>query len=240
MNPLIALLAAAVGYLFGSISFARLVVRLVAPQLDITGIELDIPDAKETLRVEAMAGTAVATRLGDRYGCLTSLLDMLKITVPTLAFKLGYPGMPYFLIAAAMGLVGHNWPLYHRFRGGRGLSAIYGGFLVIDPIGTLVTSLAGLFLGLVLLRDVLVSYTSGMWLMIPWLWFRTHDPAQLAYVILVNVIFVVAMIPDIKVMRDRRRRGVQGSYTQAMEATPMGRGITKIAGWFGLRRKSSE
>jgi hypothetical protein len=91
-----------------------------------------------------------------------------------------------------------------------------------------------MFLGLVVFKSVLVAYTAGLWLMIPWLWFRTHDPAHLAYIVFVNVIFVVAMIPEIRTIRDRRRRGVQGDFAGAMAATPMGQGIKQIANWFGL------
>ena len=90
MNPLIVLLAAVAGYLLGSISFARIVVKLVAPGEEIQGIKMDIPDAKEPVEVSAVAGTAVAMKLGDRYGGMTALLDILKAVVPTLAFLFGY------------------------------------------------------------------------------------------------------------------------------------------------------
>jgi glycerol-3-phosphate acyltransferase PlsY len=192
------------------------------------GIEMEVQGRKEPLRLDAIGGTAVAAELGDRYGCLTGILDMLKVAAPTLAFRLAYPEVPYFLIAAAMGVVGHNWPLFHRFKGGRGLSAIYGGFLVIDPIGMVLTSLIALALGL-LSRNLLVAYSAGTWLMIPWLWFRTGDPAYFVYVVAVNVMYLVSMIPDIRRMRDRKRRGVSVSFRGAMEITPMGRSLSVVA-----------
>jgi glycerol-3-phosphate acyltransferase PlsY len=234
MELLTAFFAATVGYLLGSISFARVINRFVAPEQEITGMEIDIAGTEEKMQVEAVSGTAISMKLGAKYGGLTAILDILKVTIPTLGFKIGYPGAPYFLITAAMGLVGHNWPIYHRFRGGRGLSAIYGGFLAIDWIGSLITSFAGMFLGLVIVKDVLVSYLAGLWLMIPWLWLRTHDLAHLAYVIFVNVIFVVAMIPEIRQIVALKRRGLDGDLASAMEATPMGEMIKKMANRFGL------
>jgi hypothetical protein len=75
---------------------------------------------------------------------------------------------------------------------------------------------------------------SGVWLMIPWLWVRTRDPAYVAYAVFVNIMFTVAMIPDIRGIRDRRRRGVEGDFAGAMEATPMGRMIKKMANRVGL------
>jgi glycerol-3-phosphate acyltransferase PlsY len=234
MDPVLAVVAVVVGYLFGSISFARIIGRLVAPELGISdGVEWELKGSEEPLQLDAIGGTAVASKLGDNYGCLTAVLDMLKVAAPTLALRLAYPEAPYFLIAATMGVVGHNWPLYHRFRGGRGLSAIYGGFFVIDPIGTVVTSFVALALGMVL-KNVLVAYSAGTWLMIPWLWFRTGDPSYLVYVLAVNIIYMVAMIPDIRRIRDRKRRGVSVGFDAALEVTPMGRGMKKLAARLGL------
>jgi glycerol-3-phosphate acyltransferase PlsY len=236
MDPKIAIMAAAAGYLLGSISFARIVARFLSQKVDISdGVEMEVPGAKEPLQLDAIGGTAVAAKLGDRYGGLTAVLDILKVAVPTLVFKLAFPDLPYFLIAATTGVIGHNWPLYHRFKGGRGLSAIYGGFFVIDPLGTIITSLAALVLGM-LARNILLAYSGGTWLMIPWLWFRTGDPAYLVYVVVVNIIYMVAMIPDIRRMRDRRRRGVSAGFDGAMEITPMGRGIKKLAARLNLSK----
>lgn len=228
MNLQLILLAAIIGYLFGSISFARIINKLVAPDVEITGIEL------EDIQVEAISGTAVSMKLGPKYGGLTAILDILKVAIPALVLKLVYKGDPYYLISAAMGLVGHNWPLYYRFKGGRGLSAIYGGFFVMDWIGSLITSFAGMLLGLLVIKDVAVSYTAGVWLMIPWIWFRTHDVAHLAYVIFVNVIFFVAMIPEIGKMRELRRNRESSSVSAGMDAIPMGKMIKKMANRVGM------
>jgi glycerol-3-phosphate acyltransferase PlsY len=235
MDIQFALLAALVGYLFGSISFARVMMRLVSPGEELTGMELDT-GSPEKFRVEAVSGTAVSVKIGPKYGMITALLDILKAVVPALVFRLLYPGMPYYLISATMSLVGHNWPIYYRFKGGRGLSPMYGGFLVADWIGTLVTAVVGMFLGLVVFRNVFLSYLLGPWLMIPWLWFRTRDPWHLAYAIVVNILFVLAMVPEIRTMQDQKRRGIEGDMAASMEATPMGRGIRRMADRLGLLR----
>ncbi len=200
-------------------------------------MELDIPGAEEKVHVEAVSGTAVSARLGAKWGGFTAILDIFKTLLPTLVFRFSLPGSPYFLIVAAMGLVGHNWPLYHRFKGGRGLSPIYGGFLAVAPLGALITSAVSMIIGLLVLKNVLISYMGGLWLMIPWLWFTTHDPAHLAYVLFVNIVFALAMIPDIRGILDRRRRGLEGDVMQAMEMTPMGRMIKKMANRVGLMKE---
>lgn len=229
--------AAVTGYLVGSISFARVINRIVAPEEAITGMSIDVSGREEKMEVSAVSGTAVSMKLGAKYGGLTAILDILKVALPALAFRLLYPGTPYFLILAGAGLLGHNWPLYHRFKGGRGMSAIYGGFLVTDWIGSLVTAVVGMVFGLAVLKDVVVSYLAGLWLMIPWLWFRTHDLAYVAYAVFVNVIFIVAMIPEIKKVIELRRMGADQSVSAGMDATPMGKMMKKMANRFGLMKE---
>lgn len=239
MNWLIALLAAVVGYLCGSISFARIVVGIAAPGEEITGMEFEDADSGETYHVAAVSGTAVSMKLGAKYGSLTGLLDMLKVTIPTLAFRFGFPEAPYFLLTAAMGLVGHNWPLYHRFKGGRGISPIYGGMLATDWVGSLVTAFGGMIVGLVVLRNLMLSFSAGLWLMIPWLWIRTHDLAHVAYAVFINVIYSVAMIPEFRRAIDYSRRGVQVDFSRSMESIPMARMLKKMVNRVGLFRDES-
>ena len=118
----------------------------------------------------------------------------------------------------------------------RGISPLIGGFLAVDWLGTLVTNTVGMIFGLVVLRNVLASYMLGLWLMIPWLWFRTRDPAYVIYAFVVNLLFVVAMIPDIRGMIDRKQRGIELDMSASMDMTPMGRGIKKMANRLGLMR----
>jgi glycerol-3-phosphate acyltransferase PlsY len=238
MNPLIALLAAVIGYLLGSISFARVINRLVAPDLDVTRAEVSVAGTDEKMPFGAVSGTAVSLKLGPKWGMTTALLDILKVTLPTLAFRLLYPGTHYFLIAATTGIVGHAWPIYYRFKGGRGLSPIYGGMFVVDFVGAWVTSMGGMLFGLIVLRDVSVSFLAGLWLIIPWLWFRTYDVWYLAYGIAVNILFMIAMIPEIKQVMEYRRRGIRSTMAEDLDIMPMGRMIAKMANRVGLLKKS--
>jgi glycerol-3-phosphate acyltransferase PlsY len=234
MDLLIALLAAIVGYLCGSISFARLITRIVAPETDVTKTEIKVADSEEKITMGAVSATSVSMHIGARFGFITVVLDMLKIAVPALVFKHVYPDTSYFLITATAGMIGHIWPLYHSFRGGRGLSAVYGGMFAIDWIGVFATSLVGMFLGIFVLRDVLVAYMGGLWLIIPWLWFRTHDLGHLAYALAVNIIFGLAMIPEIRQYIKFKREGKGADISQTMQYTGMGRGIYKMARRFGV------
>jgi glycerol-3-phosphate acyltransferase PlsY len=163
---------------------------------------------------------------------------MLKIAIPALVFRLLYPGdpypQPYYLISAACGMIGHVWPVYHRFKGGRGLSAVWGGMFVIDWIGVFVTSIVGMLLGLLVAREVYVAYMAGIWLLIPWLWLRFRgSPAHLIYGVAVNVIFILASMSDIKqYLHDRKQGKIALSGT--VELTAMGRGMHHLGRRLGV------
>jgi glycerol-3-phosphate acyltransferase PlsY len=239
MDLTLAVVAAAVGYLLGCISFARVVARLIAPNKDVTQTEMLIPGTDATFQMHSVSATAVSIHLGPRYGCLTSLLDMLKVALPTAIFRLAYPDQPYFLIVALAGLIGHCWPIFYGFKGGGGLSAIYGGMLIISPIGIVVTSMAGMALGLVL-RSAPLLYLGGLWLIIPWLWLTTQDPGHVIYGIAINVLFMVAMIPEIKTTLATRKSGIKSDMATDMAMTPMGRMIMKMMSRIGWIKSRSQ
>jgi hypothetical protein len=96
-----------------------------------------------------------------------------------------------------------------------------------------------MLLGLFVLRDMLAAYLGGLWLLIPWLWFRTHDVAYLAYAIAVNLIFILAMLPEMKQYIRLRREGVGDELSEVMQLTGMGRGIYKMAKRFGVIDESN-
>ena len=230
MNPLIALLAIAAGYLLGSISFARLVTRWFAPGRDITDLKVDVVGTEEGAAVHIVGANAASMILGPRLGLLIAVLDMLKVAIPMVAFKLWLPDQPYFLLVALAGLVGHNWPIYYRFRGGRGFAVILATFFVLDPLGPLVVIPLSLLLGFLFMRNLYVAYIAWLWLMIPWLWFRSHDVAYVAYAVAANLVFLLAVVPEIRTFLQYRREGKLEAYMEGlMASSPRWRGMKRMA-----------
>jgi glycerol-3-phosphate acyltransferase PlsY len=235
MDPYIVLLAMVIGYLIGSISFSRLVTRLVKPDADLDNVILKGKDDDPGTRLRSMGATTASMKVGSRWGCFIGWLDILKVATPTLVFRLMFPEQPYYLLTAIFGMIGHNWPIYYKFRGGAGVSALYGGMIVVDFIGAIVCAFAGLLFGMFIVKDVLVAYLSGIWFLIPWFWFRTRDPIYVAYAIAVNIIIILALVPEI---RDQIKSHREGSYDMqaAMDSFPMGRGMLKIMERFGINK----
>jgi acyl phosphate:glycerol-3-phosphate acyltransferase len=221
MDWRIAVGAAVVGYLCGSISWARLIVRLRKPEADITRIEVPLSSG-EVFVSNSVSASAVRLTLGPRFGILTAVLDMAKVAIPTLAFRLWAPDQPYYLIVAAAGLVGHDLPLFHGFLGGRGESPIYGGLLVIDPVAVVGTTLLGACIGFVV-GNILVLRWAGMVLLIPWLWLATGSPWYLAYILFVVGWYLVAMRPELRQYAEMRTTGTDPTNEEIAIEFGMGR-----------------
>lgn len=197
MNAGIWAIAAVLGYLIGSFSAARAVIRIFAPGEEIDGIQIEFPGSEARFESKVISATTVRHHLGNKYGCLTSLLDILKAAVPALAFRVWYPDDYYYLVAAGFATVGHIWPVYHHFKGGRGMSPILGGMLVMDWLGVIITQLAGGIAGLVS-KKLVIIVGSGFALMIPWTWLRSRSWQEVVYLAAMNILFWIAIIPEAK------------------------------------------
>ncbi|MDH3983931.1 MAG: glycerol-3-phosphate acyltransferase, partial [Gammaproteobacteria bacterium] len=97
-------LAAVLGYLLGSLSFARIVGRMVDPTADVTRIIAELPDG-HTFESDSASATAARMALGTRWGVTTGLLDMAKVGVPALIWVLLYPDTPVYGLIS--GVAGH-------------------------------------------------------------------------------------------------------------------------------------
>lgn len=241
MNPSIAILSAIISYLLGSISFARVVTYLWSSgKQNVVDFEVPVDGTDEHYKVVSIGANSVSSIFGSKAGMVVSIFDILKVFLPTLLFKLYYPEQPaYYFIAAIFGLIGHVWPIYYRFHGGAGFSAIMGGLLVIDWLAIFVTPIVGLLLGMVLLRNVMVASLSWLWLLIPWLWWRTDgNIAHIIYAIAVNILFILAMLPEYQTAMKYKAEGKYIEYGLGqLKSNPMGRGMLKIANFFRVEIK---
>jgi glycerol-3-phosphate acyltransferase PlsY len=201
LNVGIVILSSVMGYLVGSISFARVVAHWRAPLIDITRTDVPIPHTDSRFRMNGVSGTSVTVQLGQRWGFFAGFLDWLKVFVPALGLRLAFPSEPYFLIYAATCAIGHNWPAYYKFKGGYGLSAICAGTMVADfPI--LIPGLVIIFGITALLNKITnrfhISAIAGTLCLLPWFWLHTHDWWYIFYAAIVNIAYIVKIIPDMK------------------------------------------
>ncbi len=236
VEPLVILIGMfTASYLIGGISFARIISRLISPGLDVAQVQIPIDQSSETYSAVSIGANSASSVLGAKWGMIIALLDILKVFVPTLLVRLFFPDPLFFGGVALTGMAGHIWPVYYRFHGGSGYSAAVGGLLAIDWLAVLVTPLAGIILGMVILRNVTVAILSWMWLLIPWFWFRTHNIWFVFFAVGINILFFLAMIPEFKVMLKFKKEGRLMEYGRGnLKSNPMGRGFLKIAKIFKI------
>jgi acyl phosphate:glycerol-3-phosphate acyltransferase len=232
VDPLIVVGVAIVAYLFGSLSFARIVARLAKPDLELGRIEVPMPNG-EVFVSDSVSATALRMTLGARFGLLVVLLDALKVAIPMLIARAAFPEEPYFLVIAAAALVGHVWSLYHRFTGGRGESVIYGALLVIDPVAVVGTTLLGTVAGFIA-GNILVLRWAGMVLLIPWLWVATGDPRYALFVLFADAVFVWAMRPELGQYGAWKAKGIDPSNEEIAIEYGMGARLGRALDRYGL------
>jgi hypothetical protein len=136
-----------------------------------------------------------------------------------LAVRWLFPNANYDLVVAAAGVAGHNYPVYYGFKGGRGMSPLFGGLILIDWLAIPVTTLAGMVIGLVVLRDIFISYLAGPLLLFPWFWWRGGDWRHLLYAAVVNVLFWSATWPEVREYYALKRAGEfdKGTLLEGLE-----------------------
>ena len=131
-------------YLFGSIPFGLLLTHL-AGKGDVRDIGSGNIGATNVLR----AG-------GKGLAAATLLLDCLKATAAILLAGRLWPGSETF--AAAGALIGHLYPVWLRFRGGKGVATLLGILIALLPMAAAVYALV--WVGLLL--TVRISSVAGI------------------------------------------------------------------------------
>ena len=146
------------GYLLGSISIARLVTRIVRPDLELDSLQVTDKKTGGTFTLNTVGATTVSMMLGPRIGGMIGILDILKGVLPTLAVRFLFPDQKYFMAMGVAIVIGHIWPLYYKFRGGGGLSPALGALLVLDPLGIVICVLLAMLIGIFYYKKFLLFY----------------------------------------------------------------------------------
>jgi len=116
------------GYLLGSIPFGPIFARA-------KGVDL------RSVGSGNIGATNVARALGKKIGLLVLFLDALKGFAPVLAARLlvgSVRGGEIAVVATGLAaFLGHLFPLFLRFKGGKGVATALGVFLALAPLAAL-------------------------------------------------------------------------------------------------------
>lgn len=140
------MLLALAGYVFGSLSFAVIVSRVMG---------LDDPRTYGSQN----PGATNVLRSGNKKAALaTLLLDALKGYFPVLLVKWYGPAFGLddeaVAVVAMAAFVGHLWPVFFRFQGGKGVATAAGILFAVEPV------LGAMVMGTWLLVAFVTRYSS--------------------------------------------------------------------------------
>ncbi len=135
-------------YLLGSIPFGWLVVR------GIKGMDIRKHGSGN------IGATNVLRAAGKQWGIFVFLLDALKgalaVLLPALIFN-EKPAPPFLVAFGMTAILGHSFPVWLGFKGGKGVATSLGVFLALVPVAALTTFLLWL---LVFLATRILSVAS--------------------------------------------------------------------------------
>jgi glycerol-3-phosphate acyltransferase PlsY len=192
-------------YLAGSIPFGKIIARM-AKGLDISAVGS-----------RNIGATNVAREIGLKWGLLTLLLDCLKGLGPSAAAFAFYKGdFNPATVAAVSGLaafIGHQFSLFLKFKGGKGVATALGVFLVLCPL--CVAGSLALFVVLVYFMGYISLASMGASAAMPFfLLLSTKPPMHAGVAFLISGLIALAH-------RDNIRRLLQKQEPKWRRNTPM-------------------
>ena len=126
-----------VGYLFGSIPFGLLIGRRMA-KVDVRQYGSGKMGTTNVLRTAGKKAAVMVAGLDVLKGVLAVLFAGLIVGDSYLVvgdFSLGV--LVAQVLAALAAVAGHIWPVFTKFRGGRGVATFFGGLAALCPVAAL-------------------------------------------------------------------------------------------------------
>ena len=194
-DPTIAVIAVVAAYLIGAIPFGLLLGR-------IAGIDVRAAGSGN------IGATNVARTAGKGIGIVTLFLDAAKGALPVaIAERALGLGSVWVASVGLATVLGHVFPLYLRFRGGKGVATALGVFLALSPVSTglavaafLVTFLVSKIVSLGSMIGAIILTSASL--------FLDRRPEVTALAVVCTLIILVRHQGNIRRMIDRREPGV--------------------------------
>ena len=191
-------------YLLGSVCFGYIFAKILKKK-DFG--KNDLPGAAGSFR-----------QYGFKIGIATGFLDAAKGAVPPLLAKFLGLDIITVVIACIAVLIGHNWPIFFKFRGGGGLGTTIGISLVVAPIEFAIAFPSAIAFGFIYkytLRKRLrfgpnaVGGAFGA-LLLPILAFVFHE--SLPIIILFALIFIIIVLKGTILTKIVYKKNIKESY----------------------------
>lgn len=181
-------LAIIIGYLLGSIPSAFIITRLIK--------------GRDIRRMGGgnVGGLNVFREVGIWPALLVGVIDLGKGAVAVAIAKWGLNvSDAYVLLAGLASVVGHNWMVWLKFSGGKGMGAAMGALLVLMPTYGYSLQL-GIFFAIIIIpllitKNVALSMFLGLASLPILIWFGTHSGYATIIAVALLLVIVVKFLP---------------------------------------------
>ncbi len=190
-NIIYYIISALIGYLLGSVPFALVIGKAFY---------------KTDIRQHGsgnLGGSNAGRVLGKKAGIAVMILDILKVTLAMLLVSLFTEVEICLIIAGLFSAVGHCFPVFARFHGGKAVATMYGflfGMIVVAGRSILLffIPLATFLLIIFVTRIVSVSSIASSLAAVAYTALFEHSLALTLSLVLFAVLLTVRHIPNIK------------------------------------------
>ena len=172
-------------YLIGSIPFAYIITK-TARGIDIRNFGSGNPGATNVFRVA-----------GKTYGIITLMFDFLKGLITVSVTKLFYPDLiSISIICGLLSIIGHNWPVWLKFRGGKGFATSLGVLLGLIPLVTFFGLITFVII-FILTKYVSLSSVLSSIVVIAMCWIKREQLILCLFVSLTGLMIIIRHRPNI-------------------------------------------
>jgi glycerol-3-phosphate acyltransferase PlsY len=178
------ILSIVIGYLLGSIPFTQVVAK------GVKGIDLREVGSRN------VGGRNLIRSVGVRWGLIGGILDGFKgIAAMIVAGALSISA-PLSFYAGMAAVAGHNWPIWLRFRGGKGLATALGVVLWLIPAQALISLIVALIV-LKFTRNILLTSLTSFTALFLGIKFMLPNSPYLWLAWGLFIVVLLASIPDV-------------------------------------------
>lgn len=186
-------LAVVAAYLIGSLNFGIIVASTRG--IDIRSVGSGNPGTSNVLRV-----------LGKKLAAVVLVGDALKgVAAAAIGVWLGDPVFGYVTLAAAV--VGHSFPIWHKFSGGKSVATALGGFVYLAPVVGAVLAVIWIVL-LLVWKTASVASLVAMLLVVPGLALAGRSTEELLWAAGIALFVIVRHAGNIRDLAAGAERSV--------------------------------
>jgi glycerol-3-phosphate acyltransferase PlsY len=193
-------ISALAGYLLGCFQTAYIIGKKVG-NIDIRTQGSNNSGASNVTRV-----------MGWKYGVITAVVDILKAAMAVVVIEWIYPASAELaFIAGLFAVIGHIYPVFLDFRGGKGAACIGGFMLAFDWRISIILFIA--IFTITLLTDYIALGTIAMGVILPMLiWIFGYSMPCLLMAVLTTIIVITKHTENIRRIIKQEEVGLRAVY----------------------------